>query len=192
MSLGDDVPGERPRIARLHLVRDEILALGEFPPALRAGRGPRVAHAGRRARAAKRLPHPADHRVNRTHHVTVPYHRPPHVGTQLGGRLKPVAAASRSRPQSLSSACRGPAKRPRGAHLPAAPKRGAAQRPIVDRSHLPWWSDRVESAWLVHRPARTAAGLRARMPGVRAVDLDATIAALGRFHATPAVQPFGP
>jgi hypothetical protein len=30
------------------------------------------------------------------------------------------------------------------------------------------------------------------MPGVRAVDLDATIAARGRFHATPAVQPFGP
>jgi predicted AAA+ superfamily ATPase len=38
--------------------------------------------------------------------------------------------------------------------------------------------DRVESAWLVHRPARTAAGLRALVPGVSAVDLDAMIAAL--------------
>ena len=38
--------------------------------------------------------------------------------------------------------------------------------------------DRVESAWLVHRPARTGAGLRALVPGVSAVDLDAMIAAL--------------
>jgi len=38
--------------------------------------------------------------------------------------------------------------------------------------------DRVESAWLVHRPARTSAGLRAPMTGVSAVDLDAMIAAL--------------
>jgi hypothetical protein len=38
--------------------------------------------------------------------------------------------------------------------------------------------DRVESAWLVHRPARTAAGLRALVPGVSAVDLDGMIAAI--------------
>ena len=104
----------------------------------------------------------------------------------------PRITASRPRHDSLSSACKGPAKRAMGERLPASAKRGATQRPVVDRSHLPRWSDRVESAWLVHRPVRTAAGLRARMPGVRAVDLDATIAALGRFHATPAVQPFGP
>jgi hypothetical protein len=38
--------------------------------------------------------------------------------------------------------------------------------------------DRVESAWLEHRPAWTTAGLHALMPGVSAVDLDAMIAAL--------------
>ena len=52
--------------------------------------------------------------------------------------------------------------------------------------------NRVESAWLVHRPARTAAGLRALVPGVSAVDLDAMIAALGIAPLTPASPPFGP
>jgi len=46
------------------------------------------------------------------------------------------------------------------------------------RSLMRAMGDRMESAWLVHRPARTAAGLRALVPGVSAVDLDGMIAAI--------------
>jgi hypothetical protein len=62
--------------------------------------------------------------------------------------------------------------------LPASAKRGASPRHFVDRSHRLLGSEPGASAWLVHRPARTAAGLRALVPGVSAVDLDAMIAAL--------------
>ena len=62
--------------------------------------------------------------------------------------------------------------------MPASAKRGASPRHVVDRSHRPLCSEPGASAWLVHRPARTAAGLRALVPGVSAVDLDAMIAAL--------------
>jgi hypothetical protein len=34
---------------------------------------------------------------------------------------------------------------------------------------------KVQDMWLVHRPARTTAGLRAVAPGVSALDLDALL-----------------